>query len=106
MTKIESNLDFIKKSIKNGDLADARIMGEKLIIIHSANAELNYLLGYVYNKLNLVQRAEEYLNKAINLDSNHYDALVELSLFYEKSGDSEKASSYRERSFRLANKIT
>jgi tetratricopeptide (TPR) repeat protein len=106
MTEIESKIDLIKKSIKDNDLADARIMGEKLIIIHSANAELNYLLGYVYDKLNLIQRAEEYLNKAINLDSNHYDTLVELSLFYEKNGDYEKASFYRERSFRLANKIS
>jgi chemotaxis protein methyltransferase WspC len=105
MSDLESKIAFIKKSIKNGDLADARIASEKLVIIHSANAELNYLMGYIYDKLNLVKRAEEFLHKALNLDPNHYDALVELSLFHEKNGDSEKASIYRERSFRLANKI-
>lgn len=105
MTNIEDEIKSIKELIKVKNFADARIKGEKLVFVHSANAELNYLMGYLYDKLNLLKRAEEFLHNALNLDPNHYDALVELSLFHEKNGQKEDAAIYRERSFRIANKI-
>ncbi len=105
MVNIEENITAIKELIKDKKYADARIKGEQVIFIHSANAELNFLMGYVYDKLNLVKRAEEYLHNSLNLNPNHYDALVELSLFHEKNGQSKEAAIYRERSFRIANKI-
>lgn len=105
METLENNIRVLKELIKKKDYAGARITAEKLVRIHSAHAELNYLMGSIYDKLNLVNRAEEFLHNALNLDPNHYDTLVELSLFHEKNGDSEKAAIYRERSFRIANKI-
>ncbi|MBU1113577.1 MAG: hypothetical protein KKE09_00440 [Bacteroidetes bacterium] len=105
METIDNNIRVLKELIKNKDYAGARIIAEKLVRIHSAHAEINYLMGYIYDKLNLINRAEEFLHNALNLDPIHYDALVELSLFHEKNGDREKAAIYRERSFRVANKI-
>ncbi len=105
MTNIEKNIIIIKNLIKERNFVDARIKGEQLVFIHSANAELNYLMGYIYDKLNLIQRAEEFLHNALNLNPNHYDTLVELSLFHEKNGERDKATLYRERSFRIANRI-
>ena len=105
MEKLEIVFKHLKELIKKKDYSQARIECEKVIVIYAANAELNYLVGYIYDKLNLVKRAEEFLQKSIYLDPNHYDALVELSLFHEKNGNKEKASLYRERAFRVANKI-
>ena len=104
MAELEEKIRLLKELIKNKDYSQARIEGEKLVFIHSAHAELNYLMGYIYDKLNLLNRAEEFLHNALNLNPNHYDTLVELSLFHEKNGQNEEASKYRERSFRIANK--
>jgi len=104
MEELRRAIKSLKEIIKEGDLSEARINAEKLVSLYPAIAEVNYLMGYIYDKLNLVKRAEECLQQAINLDPNHYDTLVELSLFYEKNGEHEKASFYRERSFRIANK--
>ena len=105
MDKLEEKLKLLRILLRNKDYSQARIECEKLIFIYSAHAELNYLMGTIYDRLNLVKRADEFLQNAISLDPNHYDALVELSLFNEKNGDKEKASIYRERAFRVANKI-
>ncbi|MCF6271119.1 MAG: tetratricopeptide repeat protein [Melioribacteraceae bacterium] len=106
MEELKKEIDLLKEILKDGDLADARIICEKLVTNNPAHTEINYLMGYIFDKLNLIKRAEEFLQKALNLDSNHYDTLVELSLFHEKNGDHDKASLFRERSFRIANKIT
>jgi len=104
VVELQNDLESLKEILKSGDLAESRIICEKLISIHPAHAEINYLMGYIYDKLNLIKRAEEFLQKALILDPNHYDTLVELSLFHEKNGEHKKASIYRERSFRIANK--
>ena len=106
MEELNKGIIFIKENLKKGDLAEARIICEKLVSVHQAHTELNYLMGYIFDKLNLIQRAEEFFHKALNLDPNHYDTLVELSLFHEKNGNHETASLYRERSFRIANQLT
>ena len=105
MEELKSAIKSLNEIIKIGDLSEARIIAEKLLSVYPAVAEINYLMGYIYDKLNLIKRAEECLQQAINLDPNHYDTLVELSLFYEKNGDHKQASLYRERSFRIANRI-
>lgn len=105
METIEDKIKLLRVLLKKKDFSEARIEAEKLVYIYSANAELNYLMGFIYDKLNLLNRAEEFFHNALNLDSNHYDTLVELSLFHEKNGQSEKAAIYRERSFRIANRI-
>jgi len=105
MDELNKEIVLLKELIKEGDLADARIICEKLVSINPAHTEINYLMGSIFDKLNLIKRAEEFLHKALNLDPNHYDTLVELSLFHEKNGDRDKASLYRERSFRIANEI-
>ena len=105
MKNLEETISLIKSKIKDKDLADARILCEKIIYVHSANPEVNYLMGIIYDRLNLIERAEEFLHKALNLDPNHYDTLVELSLFHEKNGHRERARIYRERAFRIATRV-
>ena len=104
MNNLNENISNLKSVIKKGDFADARIICEKLMRDNQAHVELNFLLGSIYNKLNLHQRAQEQLENTLYLDPNCYNALVELSLFYEKIGEHKKASNYRERAFRISSK--
>jgi tetratricopeptide (TPR) repeat protein len=106
MKKLYEEISVLKEVIKNGDFGEARISCEKLLRDNQTSAELNFLLGFVYNKLHLDSRAEELLQSTIYIDPNYYDALVELSLLYEKMGQHDKASNFRERAFRLSNKIS
>ncbi len=106
MNKLNEEISGLKKVIKSGDISEARIICEILLRNNQAHVELNFLLGSIYNKLHLKSRAEELLQNTIYIDPNYYDALVELSLLYEKMGQHEKASSFRERAFRLSHKVT
>jgi len=104
MKRLSEEISDLKKVIKSGDFSEARINCEKLVRDNQAHVELNFLLGLIYNKLHLSSRAEELLQNTIFIDPNYYDALVELSLLYEKIGQHEKASSFREQAFRISNK--
>ncbi len=105
MEDIDKQISLLRKLLKESDIAEARILCQKLISAHPAHPEINYLMGFIYDKLHFLKRADEFLQKALNLDPNHYETLVELSLFHEKNGNHDRASLYRERAFRLANKI-
>lgn len=100
----ESKIKKIKELIKKSNMGEARLLCEKILYHNTRNVEVNFLLGSVYKQMKLYDRAEEYFEKTIFLDPNFYNALVELSLINEKKGNKEKASLYRERSFRLAHK--
>lgn len=106
MQKLNEEITGLKKVIKKSDFSEARIICEKLLRDNQSHVELNFLLGFIYNKLHLSERAEELLLNTIFIDPNYYDALVELSLLYEKMGQHDKASSFRERAFRISNKIS
>jgi len=106
MENLTRQIETLKEVLRKGDLTEARIICGKLVSIHPAHTELNYLMGSIFDRLNFIKRADEFLQKALNLDPNHYDTLVALSLFHEKNGAHEKASLFRERSFRLANRVT
>lgn len=106
MKNLEERIYDLKKIIKNENYSDARIKCENLLKKNQAHIELNFLLGFIYSRLNLNNRAEEILQNTIFLDPKYYDALVELSLFYEKIGQNKKASIFRERAFRISNKIS
>ena len=104
MKNLNEQISDIRKLLKKSDFAEARILCEKLLRKNQTNVELNFLLGFIYHKLHLRKRAEEQLLKTTYLDPNYYDAIVELSLFYEASGEHTKASLFRERAFRISNK--
>ncbi|MEN8193536.1 MAG: hypothetical protein ABFS12_12015 [Bacteroidota bacterium] len=106
MINIDAKIKELKKLIRNNDYSDARILCERLVRDNQLHTELNFLLGLIYSKLNLKKRAQELLENTIYLDPNFYDALVELSLLYEKIGMHNKASNFRERAFRISHKIT
>ena len=106
MKNIGETLKEIRGLIKNKNFSDARILAEQAIRNYQSNAELNFLLGYIYSNLQLTKRAQKQFEQSIYIDPNFYDALVELSFLYEKLGMHEKASNFRERAFRISQKIS
>lgn len=106
MKNFDEKIEVLRKVLKQGDISEARIECENLIKNYPAHVELNFLLGFIFNQLGQKNRAEELLQNAIYIDPNYYNALMELSLFYEKNGQHEKASNFRERAFRISNNIS
>ncbi len=105
MKNLNEQILNLRELIKKNNFGEARILCEKLLKNNQSHVDLNFLLGFIYNKLHLYQRAEEQLLKTTYLDPNYYDAIVELSLVYEVKGEHKKASLFRERAFRISNKV-
>lgn len=74
---------------------------EKLLSEGAESAEIYYLLGQAEESTGNILMAEEYLEKAIYLNADFYDALVYLSLLYDRMGSPEKAASFRKRAKRV-----
>jgi tetratricopeptide (TPR) repeat protein len=102
MIDLTSEIDEIKKLVKENNLGEARIRCEKLVAQHPNNVEANFLMGMIYTSVKSFQRAEEHFEITLLLEPNYYDSLVQLSLLCERKGDRERAAIYRERSFRIA----
>jgi len=63
-----------------------------------------YLMGVLCNAINDVNFAAEYFEKALYLEPNHYDALVNLSLIFGLSGNYDKEKIYKERARKVYEK--
>jgi tetratricopeptide (TPR) repeat protein len=102
MTDITSEINEIKKLVKENNLGEARLRCEKMVSQFPNNVEVNFLMGMIYTAVKSFQRAEEHFEVTLLLEPNYYDSLVQLSLLCERKGDRERAAIYRERSFRIA----
>jgi chemotaxis protein methyltransferase WspC len=60
------------------------------------------LLGAIYVAEGRLEAAEDCLQRALYLDRNHYDALIQLALLCERRGDPKTAARMRRRAKRAA----
>ncbi|MFP4529273.1 MAG: CheR family methyltransferase [Candidatus Kapaibacterium sp.] len=74
---------------------------EQLIAERSPQAELYYLAGLINEALGNSARAAESYNKALYLDPEHYETLINLCLLSEKMGDLRKAELLRRRAQKI-----
>jgi chemotaxis protein methyltransferase WspC len=84
----------------SGELAAAAALCKKYLVQHHSSAEAYYLLGLVKDASNDSEALNLY-RKAIYLQPDHYEALVHAALLLERSGDFERAKSYRSRADRI-----
>ena len=90
-------------------LADAGRLEEASAICHSylresgASAQAYYLLGLVRDAAG-DPAAIDFYRKALYLEPNHYETLLQMSLWAQKSGDATRAQTYKSRAQRLKNK--
>ena len=102
-----------KKSSKDRGIAEAMKLAdegafgkvvaicESLLAQGSESAEVYYLLGQAAGETGNGLMAEEYLRKAIYLNADFHDALMYLSILFDRMGNHEKATTFRKRAERV-----
>jgi len=94
----------IEEAVK---LADKGMFGEVVAICEgllaegSESAEVYYLLGQAAGETGNSLMAEEYLRKAIYLNADFYDALMYMSILFDRMGSHEKSAAFRKRAERV-----
>ncbi|MES1983133.1 MAG: CheR family methyltransferase [Pseudomonadota bacterium] len=84
-----------------GEFNGAVAICEKLLAEGVESAEVYYLLGQAAGASGNSLMAEEYLKKAIYLNADFYEALIYLSVLFERMGNAEKAASFSKRAQRV-----
>jgi chemotaxis protein methyltransferase WspC len=103
LTKSQQSLLDTARSLANqGNLDEAASLCETYLRQNRINPEAYVLLGEVRQAAGKEDQAEEYYQKAIYLEPNHYEALMHLVLLKERRGDLANASILRQRIQRLA----
>ena len=93
------DLEAARRLADEGKLGEAATNCEVILREHPAFAPAHYLLGLVRDAQGKAEAAEHY-RKALYLDPNHYESLLQLALLAEKAGDVENAMNFRRRARR------
>jgi len=94
-----SALELARHHADTGRLAEAVAVCEAHLAQTGPSAEAYYLLGLVKDASD-DPAAINYYRKALYLEPNHYETLIHLALWLEKSGDPNSARPYRRRAER------
>lgn len=86
-----------------GKLAEAAAICQSHLDRQGPSAQAFYLLGLVRDSDGDPQ-AVDYYRKALYLEPNHYEALLQMSLLLEKNGDSVGARTFKRRAERVQQK--
>jgi chemotaxis protein methyltransferase WspC len=98
-TKPLSDLEVARQLADAGRLADAAAICETHVRKEGPSAQAYYLLGLL-SDANGDPKASDYYRKALYLEPNHYETLLQMTLLLEKSGDKAAARSYKRRAER------
>lgn len=71
---------------------------------HGPSSQAYYLLGLVNDAAGNIGHAGDFYRKAVYLESDHYEALAQLSLLSKKSGDAAAARQWSQRAQRAHEK--
>lgn len=90
-----------KKRVEEGAFGEAVSICENLLARGIESAEVYYLLGQAVGETGNNLLAEEYLKKAIYLNTDFDDALMYLAVIFDRIGNHEKAAAFRRRAERV-----
>ncbi len=96
-----ADLGAIKSLADKGALDKALQLCKQFLKLHPRDKDAYYLMGLIKLASDAFTEAEDFFQKALYLDPQHYNALVHMGLLYEKKGDRAKASLIRERIKRI-----
>ena len=102
----DKSISKAKELAGTGAFNEVLTICEKLLSEGDESADVYYLLGQAVESTGNILMAEEYLKKAIYLNADFYDALMYLSLLYDRMGSHEKATSFRKRATRVKSRTT
>jgi chemotaxis protein methyltransferase WspC len=96
----EENIKKARSLADSGNLFEAAELCETRLKYDDKDTEAFCLLGLIRLALDDDAAAEQYFNKAVYLDPNHYEALVHLALMREHRGDKKDAFELHQRAER------
>ena len=99
-----SDLDAARQLADAGHLKEAATVCQAHLRNQGPSAQAYYLLGLVRDASGDPQ-AIEYYRKALYLEPNHYETLLQMSLLLEKTGDAAGARLFKRRAARAANDL-
>ncbi len=102
-TTFLSKIDQAKQLFDQGQLTEAAQLCEAYLTLDRTDAHAYLLLGKIYQELKQLQQAEQAFQKAIYLNPQFYEALIELALLKEQQGDITTATILKARVQRLLN---
>ncbi|MBW4525581.1 MAG: tetratricopeptide repeat protein [Phormidium tanganyikae FI6-MK23] len=94
-------LEQAKQLLDRGQFAEAAQLCEAHLLLDRTDANAYLLLGKIYQELNRPEQAEKAFQKAIYLNSQFYEALIELALLKEQQGDLATATILKARLQRI-----
>ncbi len=97
-----SPIELARRLADRGELNEALTICRKSLRDQDTSSELFSLMGLIHQALDQFDRAEEYFNRALFMDPRLSEPLMNLSLIYEKKGDTAKAEVFRARARRAA----
>jgi chemotaxis protein methyltransferase WspC len=95
-----ADLDEARRLADAGRLAEAAALCEAHLRESGASAPAYYLLGLVRDALADASAAECY-RKALYLEPNHYESLMQLALWLQKNGETARARALKSRAQRV-----
>ena len=98
-----ADLETAKRLADAGKLKEAAITCEAHLRQRGPSAQAYYLLGLVRDA-DGDPAAVDYYRKALYLEPNHYETLLQMALLLEKNGDTAKARSFKRRARRAQEK--
>jgi chemotaxis protein methyltransferase WspC len=105
VAKPNNTLDDAFQCANQGHLVEAAALCETYLQDNGPSAQAYYLLGLVRDAAGNKAQADEYLRKALYLDPNHYEALVQLAVLAEQQSDLQGAQQFRQRAQRVRDRL-
>ncbi len=97
-----SQLEVARRLADAGQLDEASAICHKHLRESGASAQAYYLLGLLCDAAG-DPGALEFYRKALYLEPNHYETLLQMALWSQKNGDAARARTYKNRAQRLKN---
>lgn len=104
-TKIDSTLESAKLLADRGKLAEAADICENYLNDNGPGAQVFFLLGVINQALGNEKFAEQYFNKTIYLQPDHYDALVHMALILENRNEIDASVLLKNRAQRVKDAV-
>jgi chemotaxis protein methyltransferase WspC len=102
---LETLLAEAERLADAGRFPEAQAACAALLETHGPSARTYYLLGLIADAMADMAGAEAFYRKALYLEPDHYEVLVQLSLLERKRGDAKAARQLDERAGRARRKI-
>jgi chemotaxis protein methyltransferase WspC len=97
-----TQLEVARRLADAGQLDEASAICHKHLRESGASAQAYYLLGLLCDAAG-DPGALEFYRKALYLEPNHYETLLQMALWSQKNGDAARARTYKNRAQRLKN---